>query len=434
MSSEGLQQRKTEDHDKSESLKSKKKFCQKHKSAKLETKQASVDSPPPRPEPPRPSSSSTPVSRRSHSGNCRKLSRSHSTSSQSSRKMSESTSSNSPPERPAPPTVHQSTTCYPQTSKGNSHMSNSTDSNTTYSSHTGGSITHTGPVSSHYRERGDAFVMEAEGKLSRSLFRSGDISGALDCYQRATAQYKLAGEWDKAAEVLSKMGDILKKKGDLGSAGRLYGEAGSCYRKFSASAAVSAYLKSAEMYIEMGKFGIPAKHHEAIALIYAKDISPPDNTAVLHHLSMAAHYYYSDNRTAARSKCRLEMARLHGLMGQFQEAVTIYEEMGYQALESRLLKYSADEYLFRALLCHLAIDCLNCQIAIQKYADYYPAFELSRECKFIRMLCSEVEQENEEGFDEVLRKFRTIASLDPWYGAVITKIRRDIPGELNSLR
>ena len=29
-------------------------------------------------------------------------------------------------------------------------------------------------------------------------------------------------------------------------------------------------FQSAEMYIEMGKFGIPAKHHEAIALIYAK--------------------------------------------------------------------------------------------------------------------------------------------------------------------
>ena len=150
MSSEVLQQRQTEDNDKSESLKPKKKCCQKHRSAKLETKQASVDSPPPRPEPSRPSSSSTPVSRRSHSGNCRKLSRSHSTSSsQSSRKMSESTSSNSPPERPAPPIVHQSTTCYPQTSKGNSHMSNSTDSNTTYSSHTGGSITHTGQIVHH---------------------------------------------------------------------------------------------------------------------------------------------------------------------------------------------------------------------------------------------------------------------------------------------
>ena len=48
---------------------------------------------------------------------------------------------------------------------------------------------------------------------SRSFFRSGNISGALDSYQRATAQYKLAGEWDKAAEVLSKMGDIMKKQG-----------------------------------------------------------------------------------------------------------------------------------------------------------------------------------------------------------------------------
>jgi hypothetical protein len=30
--------------------------------------------------------------------------------------------------------------------------------------------------------------------------------------------------------------------------------------------------------------------------------------------------------------------------------------------------------------------------------DYYPAFEMSRECKFIKSLCSEVEQESEEGF------------------------------------
>lgn len=277
-------------------------------------------------------------------------------------------------------------------------------------------------------------MAEAESKMSRSLFRSSDISGALDCYQKATAQYKLAGEWDRAAEVLLKMGDMFKKQGDLAGAGRLYGEAGTCFRKFSTSAAVSSYLKSAEMYIEMGKFGIPAKHHEAIALIYSKDVSPPDQKAVLHHLSMAAHYYYSDNRTAARNKCRLEMARLYGLMDQFEEGVVIYEEMGFQALESRMLKYSADEYLFRGALCHLAIDCLNCQIAIQKYADYYPAFEVSQEYKFIKLLCGEVEQENEEGFDLVLRKFRTIVNLDPWYGMMVAKIRLSIEGELNSLR
>ncbi len=29
---------------------------------------------------------------------------------------------------------------------------------------------------------------------------------------------------------------------------------------------------------------------------------------------------------------------------------------GFESLESRMLKYSADEYLFRAALCHLCVD------------------------------------------------------------------------------
>jgi len=277
-------------------------------------------------------------------------------------------------------------------------------------------------------------VAEAEAKLSRSLFHKADVSGGLDCYQRATSQYKQAGEWDKAADTLATMADIYRKQGDSFGAGRLYGEAGTCYRKFSSEAAVSSYLKSAEMYIEMGKFGIPAKHHEAIALIYAKDVSPADHKATIHHLSMAAHYYFSENRTAARSKCRLEMARLHGLLTEFDAALGIYEDQGYAALDSRMLKYSADEYFFRAALCHLAIDSLNCQIAVQKYIDYYPAFEMSRECKFIKLLCSEVEQENEEGFVEVVRRFKHMVGLDPWYSAVLQHIQRGIPGELSQLR
>ena len=31
-----------------------------------------------------------------------------------------------------------------------------------------------------------------------------------------------------------------------------------------------------------------------------------------------------------------------------------------------------------------SIFSLNCQIAIQKYIDYYPAFEVSSECKFLK--------------------------------------------------
>jgi len=352
--------------------------------------------------PPRPESSpkmtSTPLSRRSHSKDCKKLSRSQSSSSSS---------------RPS----------------SSSNKSHSTVNYNTHNCHSGPSV-----VITQYKERGDELVTEAESKLSRSLFRSGDVQGGLDSYQRAVAQYKLAGDWDTAALTLTKMGEIFRKQGDLMGAGRLYGEAGTCYRKYSTHSAVTSYLKSAEMYIELGKFGIPAKHHEAIAMIYFKDIQPCDNNLVLHHLSLAAHYYYSDNRNAARNKCRLEMARIHGTMDQYDEALQIYEDLGYSSLESRLIKYSADEYFFRAGLCHLAIDCLNCQIALQKYIDYYPAFEMSGECKFLKKLCGEIEQENEEGFDNIVRKNNSIVKLDPWYAAIINKIRKEIPGELNSLR
>lgn len=52
----------------------------------------------------------------------------------------------------------------------------------------------------------------------------------------------------------------------------------------------------------------------------------------------------------------------------------------------------------------------------------------------VQLLCGEVEQESEEGFEEAVRKFRSLVSLDPWYNAIIAKIRRELPSELNSLR
>ena len=56
------------------------------------------------------------------------------------------------------------------------------------------------------------------------------------------------------------------------------------------------------------------------------------------------------------------------------------------------------------------------------------------ESNFFQNLCSELEQENEEGFDVIVKKNSIKLKLDPWYGAVIAKIRKEIPGELNSLR
>ena len=39
---------------------------------------------------------------------------------------------------------------------------------------------------------------------------------------------------------------------------------------------------------------------------------------------------------------------------------------------------------FCTFFANSQIFSLNCQIAIQKFIDYYPAFEVSSECKFLK--------------------------------------------------
>lgn len=59
--------------------------------------------------------------------------------------------------------------------------------------------------------------------------------------------------------------------------------------------------------------------------------------------------------------------------------------MAGTSLDSSLLKYSAKEYYFRAALCHLCVDVLNAQLAMNQYIELYPAFQDSREYKLLQV-------------------------------------------------
>ena len=63
-------------------------------------------------------------------------------------------------------------------------------------------------------------------------------------------------------------------------------------------------------------------------------------------------------------------------------------QVAASALESSLLKYSAKEYFFRAALCHLCVDSLNAQHAVQRYEEQFPAFSDSREAKLVKVIYS----------------------------------------------
>lgn len=108
----------------------------------------------------------------------------------------------------------------------------------------------------------------------------------------------------------------------------------------------------------------------------------------IQHYEQAADYFKGEESVSSANKCMLKVAQYAAQLEDYEKAISIYEQVAASSLESSLLKYSAKEYFFRAALCHLSVDLLNAQHAIEKYAQQYPAFQDSREFKLIKVMIS----------------------------------------------
>ena len=87
-------------------------------------------------------------------------------------------------------------------------------------------------------------------------------------------------------------------------------------------------------------------------------------------------HFLGEESNSSANKCLLKVAQYAAQLENYQKAIQIYEQVATTSLESSLLKYSAKEYFFRAALCHLCIDLLNAQHALQQYENMYPAFQV----------------------------------------------------------
>jgi len=61
-------------------------------------------------------------------------------------------------------------------------------------------------------------------------------------------------------------------------------------------------------------------------------------------------------------------------------------QVAISCMDNQLLKYSAKDHFFKAALCHLCVDLLNGQQAVQKYTEMFPQFADARECKLVKVI------------------------------------------------
>ncbi|XP_045134868.1 alpha-soluble NSF attachment protein-like isoform X2 [Portunus trituberculatus] len=317
-------------------------------------------------------------------------------------------------------------------------------------------------------------MAEAEKKLSSSKGFLGSLFGgsskvdeAMELYQQAANKFKMAKKWSAAAHAFTELASLYGKAGSRLDAATNYVEAGNCYKKTDPNEAVNCLLKAIEIYTDMGKFVMAAKHHQSIGEIYeteglVKLRAMPDNSRecfksssrrrlpkafrlsskaskcsvwvadiekAIQHFEQASDYFRGEENNSSSNKCLLKVAMYAAQMENYEKAIQIYEQVATSSLESSLLKYSAKEYMFRATLCHLVVDVTNAKIAVEKYEEMYPAFQDSRECKLLKALMTHLEEQNVDAFTDTVKDYDSISRLDQWYTTMLLRIKKTINAE-----
>jgi len=286
---------------------------------------------------------------------------------------------------------------------------------------------------SENEQKARQLLTDAEKKLNAKPFLGGIFGGmgkqdeALEMYGRAANLFKMAKKWGDAGNTFTTIANIHLKSGTKHDAATNYVDASTCYKKSDPKEAANSLQKAIDIYTESGRFTIAAKHHQTIAEIY--ETEGADLEKAMQHYEQSADFFKGEESNSSANKCMLKVAEYAAKLEQYEKAISIYEKVAADALESSLLKYSAKEHFFRASLCHLCIDALNAQHALTKYEEMYPAFGDSREAKLIKTLGKTIEDQDVEAFTGATQDYDSVSRLDNFHTTLLLRVKKTIPVE-----
>jgi len=284
-------------------------------------------------------------------------------------------------------------------------------------------------------QKANQLVEEASAKLkgASSGFFGFLFGGAskedegLEMLGRAANLYKMAKNWGKAGNTFTKIATHHAKKGVKHDAATNFVEAANCYKKTDPKEASESLLKAIDIYTDMGRFTIAAKHHQTVAELFEDNVANLDT--VIQHYQIAADYFRGEESTSSANKCLVKVAEYSATLEKYDKAIQIYEQIATDCIQSNLLKYAAKDYFFKALLCHLCVDSLNASHALTRYEDQYPAFTDAREAKLIKSLSQEIDNQDVEAFTEAVKQYDSISRLDSWHTTLLLRVKKNLNSE-----
>uniref|UniRef100_A0A3P8Y9T5 N-ethylmaleimide-sensitive factor attachment protein, beta b n=1 Tax=Esox lucius TaxID=8010 RepID=A0A3P8Y9T5_ESOLU len=272
----------------------------------------------------------------------------------------------------------------------------------------------------------------AHESLNVSALGPHKVEEACEMYCRAANMFKMAKNWTAAGNAFCQAARIHMQLQNKHDSATSFIDAGNAYKKADPNEAIKCLSAAVDIYTDMGRFTIAAKHHITIAEIYESELV--DIEKAIAHYEQAADYYKGEESNSSANKCLLKVGAYAAQLEQYAKAIEIYEQVGSSTMDNPLLKYSAKEYFFKASLCHFIVDELNAKLAVEKYEEMFPAFSDSRECKLLKKLLDAHEEQNSEAFTEAIKEFDSISRLDQWQTTMLLRIKKTIQGDEGDLK
>uniref|UniRef100_A0A8C2QJ02 N-ethylmaleimide sensitive fusion protein attachment protein beta n=1 Tax=Cricetulus griseus TaxID=10029 RepID=A0A8C2QJ02_CRIGR len=264
--------------------------------------------------------------------------------------------------------------------------------------------------------------VKASHSFLRGLFGGNTrIEEACEMYTRAANMFKMAKNWSAAGNAFCQAAKLhmqLQSKHDSATS---FVDAGNAYKKADPQEAINCLNAAIDIYTDMGRFTIAAKHHITIAEIYETELV--DIEKAIAHYEQSADYYKGEESNSSANKCLLKVAAYAAQLEQYQKAIEIYEQVGANTMDNPLLKYSAKDYFFKAALCHFIVDELNAKVRTRSLLIY---FTLEKRCF---KLLEAHEEQNSEAYTEAVKEFDSISRLDQWLTTMLLRIKKSIQGD-----
>lgn len=260
------------------------------------------------------------------------------------------------------------------------------------------------------------------------MFSSGSsLDEAQELYQKAANQFKLAHEWNDAADCYVQYAFMSAKLGMTAEEAQGYVETANCLRKVSPESSLEWYKKAIDIFSDAGRYQQSAKQLKSVAEMLEQEEKL--ELSIEYYTKAADMFGMDEHSKSAISQCKVKMGELLARLEKYADAAKIYEDEGQKSLSNHLLQFGAREHFLKAGILYLATgDSVTATIACDRYHQMDPRMEGTRESQLLKGLTTAFVENDVDSFMAAIQEYDAVSRLDPWKTQLLVEAKKKLQG------